>query len=82
VVLASGGYQGNLEWLKASWGPPAENFIIRAPPTTRRMLRVMLDQGRSRSATAAGPCRGHRRPAPKFDGGIVNAPGLRAFGSW
>jgi tricarballylate dehydrogenase len=47
VVLASGGYQANLEWLKESWCPPAENFIIRGTPYDKgRMLRVMLDSGR------------------------------------
>jgi tricarballylate dehydrogenase len=46
VVLASGGYQADLEWLRDSWGPPADNFIIRGTPYNKgRLLRVMLDQG-------------------------------------
>ena len=46
VVLASGGFQANLEWLKEEWGPAADNFIVRGSPYDKgRMLRVMLDNG-------------------------------------
>ncbi|MEJ2057777.1 MAG: FAD-binding protein, partial [Desulfofustis sp.] len=29
VVLASGGFQANLEWLSEEWGHAADNFIVR-----------------------------------------------------
>jgi tricarballylate dehydrogenase len=82
VVLASGGYQGNLEWLKESWGPPAENFIIRGTPYDKgRMLRVMLDQG---AKPIGDPRQGHAvaidARAPKFDGGIVTRLDCVPFG--
>ena len=82
VVLASGGYQGNLEWLKESWGPPAENFIIRGTPYDKgRMLRVMLDQG---AQPIGDPRQGHAvaidARAPKFDGGIVTRLDCVPFG--
>jgi tricarballylate dehydrogenase len=82
VVLASGGYQANLEWLKQSWGPPAENFIIRGTPYDKgRMLRVMLDQG---AQTVGDPRQGHAvaidARAPKFDGGIVTRLDCVPFG--
>ena len=32
LVAASGGFQGNLEWLKEVWGDAADNFIIRGTP--------------------------------------------------
>src|SRR5205814_1605041 len=32
VVLASGGFEANLEWLREAWGPPADNFIVRGTP--------------------------------------------------
>jgi tricarballylate dehydrogenase len=82
VVLAAGGYQANLEWLKQSWGPPAENFIIRGTPYDKgRMLRVMLDQG---AQPVGDPRQGHAvaidARAPKFDGGIVTRLDCVPFG--
>ena len=82
VVLASGGYQANLEWLKESWGSPAENFIIRGTPYDKgRMLRVMLDQG---AKPIGDPRQGHAvaidARAPKFDGGIVTRLDCVPFG--
>ena len=73
LVLASGGYQANRQWLREAWGPPAENFIIRGTPyDTGTMLRAMLDKG----AKAVGePRQCHAvaidARAPLFDGGIV-----------
>jgi tricarballylate dehydrogenase len=82
VVLASGGYQADLEWLKQSWGPPAENFIIRGSPYDKgRMLRVMLDKG---ARPIGDPRQGHAvaidARAPKFDGGIVTRLDCVPFG--
>jgi tricarballylate dehydrogenase len=73
VVLACGGFESNLEWLREVWGPAADNFVIRGTPyNTGRVLRMMLDAG-------AQPVGDARRchavavdaRAPKFDGGIV-----------
>jgi tricarballylate dehydrogenase len=82
VVLASGGYQADLEWLKASWGSPAENFIIRGTPFNKgRMLRVLLDQG---AKPVGDPDQCHAvaidARAPKFDGGIVTRLDCVPFG--
>jgi len=82
VVLASGGYQANLEWLKKSWGTPAENFIIRGTPYNQgRMLRVMLDQG---AKPIGDPRQCHAvaidARAPRFDGGIVTRLDCVPFG--
>lgn len=73
VVLASGGFEANLEWLAEGWGDAAKNFVIRGTPfNTGRVLRLMLDAG----ATAIGDARACHAVAvdaraPKFDGGIV-----------
>ena len=32
VVVAAGGYEANIEWLKRHWGAAADNFIIRGTP--------------------------------------------------
>ena len=73
VVLAAGGFESNLEWLKDVWGDAANNFIVRGTPyNTGTVLRLMLDAG----AEAVGdPAQCHAvaidARAPKFDGGIV-----------
>ena len=46
VVIASGGFQSDLEWLARAWGPAARNFLIRGTPYNRGVvLRDLLDQG-------------------------------------
>ncbi len=73
VVASSGGFQANLEWLKAAWGPAAENFLIRGTPYARgRVLKSLLDQG---VGSVGDPTQCHAVAidgrSPKFDGGIV-----------
>jgi tricarballylate dehydrogenase len=73
LVLASGGFESNLTWLKDAWGDAAENFIIRGTPyNTGAPLRAMLDAG---AQPIGDPRACHAiavdARAPKFDGGIV-----------
>jgi tricarballylate dehydrogenase len=73
VVLAAGGFESNLEWLREVWGPAADNFIIRGTPYNRgTVLRQMLDAG-AQSVGDARACHAIAvdARAPKFDGGIV-----------
>ncbi|HET9834623.1 MAG TPA: FAD-dependent tricarballylate dehydrogenase TcuA [Vicinamibacterales bacterium] len=72
-VLAAGGFESNLEWLKDIWGAAADNFIVRGTPyNTGTVLRLMLDRGAQPVGDAtqfhAVAIDGR---APKFDGGIV-----------
>jgi tricarballylate dehydrogenase len=73
VVVASGGFEANLEWLGEYWGEAAQNFAIRGTPFNRgRPLRALLDRG----ARAVGNPREYHAIAvdargPQFDGGIV-----------
>lgn len=73
VVVASGGFQADLDWLTEAWGPPARNFLIRGTPYNRgTVLKDLLDQG----VTSVGdPTQCHAVAidgrAPKYDGGIV-----------
>jgi tricarballylate dehydrogenase len=93
VVLASGGFESNLEWLREAWGSAADNFIIRGTPyNTGTLLRLMLDAG---AQPVGDPRACHAvaidARAPKFDGGIVtrldcvslgiavNAAGMRFY---
>jgi len=73
VVVSSGGFQANIEWLKQGWGPAAENFLIRGMPyATGRVLKNLLGQG---VASVGDPTQCHAVAidgrSPKFDGGIV-----------
>lgn len=73
LVLASGGFQADIDWLADAWGPAARNFLIRGTPYNRGVvLRDMLDQG---AVSVGDPTQCHAVAidgrAPKFDGGIV-----------
>ncbi len=73
LVVASGGFEANIEWLKEAWGEGAENFLIRGTPFNKgAMLRVLLDHG-AQPVSEADQC--HAVPidarSPKFDGGIA-----------
>jgi tricarballylate dehydrogenase len=73
VVLAAGGFESNLDWLKEIWGEAADNFIIRGTPyNTGKVLKLMLDGG---AQPVGDPTQFHAVAidgrAPKFDGGIV-----------
>lgn len=72
-VLASGGFQADIDWLARAWGPAARNFLIRGTPYNRGVvLRDMLDQG---AESVGDPTQCHAVAidgrAPKYDGGIV-----------
>ena len=73
AVLAAGGFEANLDWLREIWGDAADNFIIRGTPyNTGMVLRQMLDCG---AQPVGDPTECHAiavdARAPKFDGGIV-----------
>ena len=73
VVVASGGFEANLEWLREVWGEPADNFIVRGTPYNRGTpLKLMLEAG---AQSVGDPRECHAiavdARAPKFDGGIV-----------
>jgi len=73
IVLAAGGFEANLDWLRAAWGDAARNFVVRGTPHNKgTILRMLLDAG----ALAVGdPAECHAVAvdgrAPQFDGGIV-----------
>jgi tricarballylate dehydrogenase len=82
VVLASGGFQANREWLKQYWGQAAENFLIRGTPYDRgHLLRIMLDHG---AESVGDPRQCHAvaidARAPREDGGIVTRLDCVPFG--
>jgi len=73
VVVASGGFQADIDWLSEAWGPAAKNFLIRGTPYNRGVvLKDLLGQG---IESVGDPTQCHAVAidgrAPKFDGGIV-----------
>lgn len=73
VVLASGGFQADIDWLANAWGESARNFLIRGTPYNRGVvLKTMLEQG---AESVGDPTQCHAVAidgrAPKYDGGIV-----------
>jgi tricarballylate dehydrogenase len=82
LVVAAGGFEANVPWLKRYWGDAADNFIIRGTPYNQgAMLQALLDCG----ALAIGdPKEFHAvaldARAPKFDGGIVTRLDSVPFG--
>ena len=40
VVVSSGGFQANIEWLSEYWGEAARNFIIRGTPYAHLMFPI------------------------------------------
>lgn len=82
VILASGGFQSNIEWLRKHWGESANNFIVRGTPyDTGRMLQVLITRG---AKIVGDPQQCHAvaidARAPKFDGGIVTRLDCIPFG--
>ena len=73
VVVASGGFQADLDWLTRAWGPPAKNFLIRGTPYNRGV--VLADLLEQDVQPVGDPTQCHAVAidgrAPKYDGGIV-----------
>ena len=81
-MVASGGFEANVEWLKRYWGDAADNYIIRGTPyNTGTMLAALLDRG---AKIVGDPKEFHAvavdARAPKFDGGIVTRLDSVPFG--
>jgi tricarballylate dehydrogenase len=78
-VLAAGGFESNLEWLREAWGRnargewPADNFLIRGTRFNQGvLLKHMMEQG---ADIVGDPSQSHcvaiDARAPRYDGGIV-----------
>jgi tricarballylate dehydrogenase len=82
IVVAAGGYESNIGWLKRHWGDAADNFIIRGTSyNDGTLLAALLTHG----AKSIGDPKGFHAiavdaRAPKFDGGIVTRLDVIPFG--
>jgi tricarballylate dehydrogenase len=78
-VIASGGFESNLVWLREVWGRnergewPADNFIIRGTRFNQgAMLRFMMDAGADMiGEPSQSHCVAVDARSPLYDGGIV-----------
>ena len=82
VVIAAGGYESNIEWLREAWGDAADNFVIRGTPyNTGTLLKLMFEAG---AQPVGDPRECHAvavdARAPRFDGGIVTRLDSLPFG--
>lgn len=82
LVLASGGFQADINWLKEAWGDVAENFIIRGTSYNKgKMLKELMNKG---AKIIGDPMQCHAvaidARAPKFDAGIVTRLDCVSFG--
>jgi tricarballylate dehydrogenase len=82
VVLTSGGFEANLDWLKRYWGDAADNYVVRGTPyNDGQVLAAMLERG---ACTAGDPKGFHAvavdARAPRFDGGIATRLDSLPFG--
>ena len=82
IVIAAGGFEANIEWLKRYWGDAADNFFVRGTPyNDGKVLATLLAKG----AKSIGDPKGFHAiaidaRAPKFDGGIVTRLDSIPFG--
>lgn len=74
VVVASGGFEANLKWMRRYWGDAADNFIVRGTPLNDGLvLERLFAHGAS---PVADPTRFHAiavdARAPVYDAGILS----------
>jgi tricarballylate dehydrogenase len=82
LVVASGGFEANVDWLREAWGDAALNFVIRGTPYNRGTLIRMLHGAGVQSVGDPKECHAIAvdARAPKFDGGIVTRLDSVPFG--
>lgn len=82
LIVASGGFQSNIAWLREAWGEAADNFLIRGTGQNTGEMLVALDA--AGAITDGDPKACHAvaidARAPKFDGGIVTRLDCIPFG--
>jgi len=82
AVVATGGFEANVPWLKRYWGEAADGFVIRGTPYNDGAVLAALFEC---DAKPVGDPRGFHAVAvdaraPKFDGGIVTRIDVIPFG--
>jgi tricarballylate dehydrogenase len=73
LVVASGGFESNFDWLRQAWGAAADNFLIRGTPYNLGTVLKMLFERQVEQIGDPTQCHAVAidARAPKFDGGIA-----------
>ena len=82
VIIASGGFESSIDWLRKIWGSAADNFVIRGTNLNDgKLLSRLLERG---AASVGSAKQAHMvavdARAPKFDGGITTRVDSIPFG--
>jgi tricarballylate dehydrogenase len=82
VIVASGGFQANIGWLRQIWGGKADKFIVRGSRfDDGLLLRKLIELG---AMPVGDPREGHMvavdARAPRTDGGIISRVDAIPFG--
>jgi tricarballylate dehydrogenase len=82
VVVAAGGFEANVDWLREIWGEAASNFIIRGTPYNKGALIKFLHDAGAQPVGDPHECHAIAvdARAPRFDGGIVTRLDSLPFG--
>ncbi|MBO0701570.1 MAG: FAD-dependent tricarballylate dehydrogenase TcuA [Candidatus Dormibacteraeota bacterium] len=82
VVLASGGFEANLDWLRRSWGAAADNYQVRGSRANDGLvLSLLLARGAMERGNPRGfHCVACDARSPQYEGGIVTRVDSVPFG--
>jgi tricarballylate dehydrogenase len=82
TVIAAGGFEADVAWLREYWGDAADRFTIRGTPyNTGVALKALYDAGAKPVGDPRGlHCVAVDARAPRFDGGIVTRIDAIPFG--
>ena len=82
TVIAAGGFEADVDWLRSYWGDAADEFRIRGTPyNTGIALRALYEAGAKPAGDPRGlHCVAVDARAPQFDGGIVTRIDAIPFG--
>ncbi len=82
AVVAAGGFEADVDWLREYWGDAASRFTIRGTPyNTGLALKALYAAGARRTGDPRGlHCVAVDARAPRFDGGIVTRVDAIPFG--
>ncbi len=66
-MVATGGYEANLEWLKRHWGEAADNFIVRGTPYNDGLMLAALLAARREADRRSERVSRHRARCPRAE---------------
>ena len=82
IVVAAGGFEANLAWLRRHWGEAADNYLVRGTRANDGLLlSLLLDRGAQQRGNPQGfHCVACDARSPRYEGGIVTRVDSIPFG--